>query len=106
RHGQRLRGRPRRQLGPSVSRGKRPAAVPSDLDRPHVVSLRIERGGDGRGGRERDVVLARPPAREHRQPHAAAHGGGGCAVVGVGVGVGVLVGVVAGGGVVTSGGGT
>ena len=110
RDGERLRGRGRRQLGAPVAGRERPAAVAADLDRAHVVALGVERGDDRGRRRERDLVLARAPAREHGQPHAAAHGDAAscrswcrwsCRSA-----VAVVVSVGGGGGGVTSGGGT
>jgi hypothetical protein len=97
RDGKRLRGRRGGQLRAVVALGEGPTAVPSYRDRRHVVAGGVESGRDGRGRAQRDVVLARPPAREHRQPYPAAHGVGVVVVVVVSVGV-VSVGVTSGGG--------
>ena len=55
-------------------RGQRPGAVPPDLDRLRLVAVGVESFDDRTSRRERDLVLARPPAREHRDAHARAHG--------------------------------
>ena len=58
-----------------LCRGELPAPVAPDPDRRHLVALRVEGGHDG-ARRERDLVLARATAREHRDPDAVAHGVG------------------------------
>ena len=45
-----------------------PAPVLGDLDGAHVVALGVEGIDDGASGRDRDVVLARAPAHDHRHP--------------------------------------
>ena len=61
-----------------------PAPVPADPDLDHVIALRVEGLDDRARGGERDLVLARAPARQDRYAHTAAgqvHGGGGGPVV-------------------------
>ena len=45
-----------------------PAPVLADLDGAHVVALGVERIDDGASRRDRDVVLARASAHDHRHP--------------------------------------
>ena len=90
----------------AVARRQCPAAVAADLDRPHVVALRVECRDDGGGGRQRDLVLARPASCEHRQPYAPAHGVGGGVAPSAEPSGGSPSAASAGGAGVTSGGGT
>src|SRR5579872_6141802 len=53
---------------------ERPAAVPGDRDAQDLVPLGIERGKDGAGGRERDLVLARAAPGEQTDPEPSRHG--------------------------------
>src|SRR3954452_12798602 len=67
-----------RAAGPEL-----PAAVAADRDRHGLVAVRVERLEHRAGGRERDLVLARPAAGEHGDPEAPRHGGGTVVVVSV-----------------------
>src|SRR6266511_669980 len=51
-----------------------PASVAADRHRHRLVARRVESLQDGARRRERDLVLARPAAREHRDPDAPTHG--------------------------------
>ena len=74
-----------------------PPSVVADLDRDHLVSLRVERVDDRLGRRERDRVLRRATSHQHRDPPA-----GHCETVVVSVEtVVVVVGTVVVGAVVT-----
>ena len=53
---------------------ERPAAVAADRDRRRLVALGVERLEHRAGRRERDLVLARAPAGDDRDPDAPAHG--------------------------------
>ena len=47
-----------------------PAPVLADLDGAHVVAVGVEGIDDRARGRDRDVVLARAPAHNHRHPYS------------------------------------
>ena len=64
-----------------------PAAVAVDLDRLDVVAVRVEAAEHGPRRGNGDLVLARPPARDHRDTDPLRAQG----VVGVFVVVGVVV---------------
>src|SRR4051812_14931313 len=60
--------------GAAVSGRERPPALPADLDRDGPVAGRVERGEHRPRRRERDLVLARAAAHDHRQTDALGHG--------------------------------
>ena len=60
------------ERGRAGRRRQRPGAVPPDLDRLRLVAVGVERLDDRARRRERDLVLARAPAREHGHADARA----------------------------------
>src|SRR4029079_13459646 len=80
-----LRSGHRERLGDrAVARPELPAPVAPDLDRHGLVALRVERVDQGPCRGERDLVLRRPSAEQHRDADPVAHGvGGGGGSVGV-----------------------
>ena len=77
-----------KDLTPFETAIESPAAVAADRDRHRFVALRVERLEHRTRGRERDVVLTRPAAREDRDADTATHGTGTVVVVAVVVSLG------------------
>src|SRR5439155_11734205 len=74
----------RLQLAARLAGPERPSAFPVDLHRDDLVAGRFQRFGHRAGGRDRDLVLARPAAHQHGYA-TASHGVGFVPVVSVGV---------------------